>query len=154
MPCGSWQCATSAIGWKLSLVVRQIYCHLRYYIILFPTEFPRFLHWCSVAANTHDDVKWKHFPHHGPFVREIQGSRGDSFHKGRWRGALMIYLICGWTNGWANSRNASDLRRNRSHYDSYAMFFSTWSVTVQIFQTDNRKLFYDIWLLVNSLSAK
>ena len=65
----------------------------------------------------------KTFPHHKPFEREIQRSRGDSFHKGRWRGAVMFSLICGWTNGWANSRKASDLRRNRSHYDSSAMFF-------------------------------
>ena len=29
-------------------------------------------------------------------------------HKGQWRGTLMFSLICVWTNGWANNRNAGD----------------------------------------------
>ena len=35
----------------------------------------------------------------------------------RWRGALMISLICDWTNGWVNSQDTGDLRRHRPHYD-------------------------------------
>ena len=31
--------------------------------------------------------------------------------KGQWRGALMVYLICAWTN----NRDAGDLRRQRYH---------------------------------------
>ena len=43
----------------------------------------------------HDDViKWKHFPHYWPFVREINRSPVISPHKGQWRGALMFSLIC------------------------------------------------------------
>ena len=43
----------------------------------------------------HDDViKWKHFPHHWPFVRGIHQSPVNSPHKGQWRGALMLSLIC------------------------------------------------------------
>ena len=30
--------------------------------------------------------------------------------------SLMLPLICTWTNGWANSRDAGDLRRHRAHY--------------------------------------
>ena len=41
----------------------------------------------------------------------------DSPHKGQWRVALMLYLICVWTNGWANTRDARHLRRNCTHYD-------------------------------------
>ena len=41
----------------------------------------------------------------------------DSLHKGQWRGALMFSLICAWTNGWANNRDAGDLRLHRAHYD-------------------------------------
>ena len=41
----------------------------------------------------------------------------DFPHKGQWCGALMFYLICPPTNSWANSRNAGNLRRHRSHYD-------------------------------------
>ena len=32
-------------------------------------------------------------------------------------GALMLSLICAWTNGWANNRDAGDLKRNHTHYD-------------------------------------
>ena len=32
--------------------------------------------------------------------------------------ALMCYLICTWINGWANNRDAGDLRRHRAHYDA------------------------------------
>ena len=31
---------------------------------------------------------------------------------------LMFYLICTWTNGWVNNRDASDLRHHRTHYDA------------------------------------
>ena len=59
----------------------------------------------------HDDViKLKHFPR---FWR----SPVDSPHKGQWRGAWMFSVIWVWTNGWANNRDAGDLRRHRAHYD-------------------------------------
>ena len=41
----------------------------------------------------------------------------DSPHKGQWRGALMFSLICSWTYGWANNRDAGDLRRHRTHHE-------------------------------------
>ena len=31
--------------------------------------------------------------------------------------SLVYSLICAWTNGWANNRDADDLRRHRDHYD-------------------------------------
>ena len=46
-----------------------------------------------------------------PFVMGIHRSPVDSPHKGQWRGALMLSMICAWTNGWANNRDAGDLRR-------------------------------------------
>ena len=70
--------------------------------------------------NHHDDViKWKHFPRHWPFVRGIH--RGPALHKGQWRGALVLFLICAWTNGWVNNRDAGDLGRHRAHYDVTVM---------------------------------
>ena len=30
---------------------------------------------------------------------------------------VMLFLICAWTNGWANDRDADDLRRHRAYYD-------------------------------------
>ena len=65
----------------------------------------------------HDDViKWKHFPRYWPFVRGIHRSPVNSPHKGQWRGALMLTLICVWINGCVNNREAGDLRRYCAHY--------------------------------------
>ena len=70
----------------------------------------------------HDDViKWKHFPRYWPFVRGIHRSPVNSTHKGQWRGALILSLICVWTNAWVNNRDAGDLRRYRAHYDVIVM---------------------------------
>ena len=67
----------------------------------------------------HDDViKWKQFPRYWPFVRGIHRSPVNSPHKGQWRGALMFSLICAWINRWINNREAGDLRRYRTHYDT------------------------------------
>ena len=60
-------------------------------------------------------------PYNWPFVRGIHRSPVNSPHKGKWRGALMLCLICAWINGWVNNREASDLRRHRAHYDVNVM---------------------------------
>ena len=44
-------------------------------------------------------------------------------HKGQWRGALMFSLICAWINGWANNREAGDLRRHHAHCDVTVMMW-------------------------------
>ena len=44
-------------------------------------------------------------------------SPANSPHKGRWHGAVMVSLICVWTNSSVNNRDAGDLRRHRAHYD-------------------------------------
>ena len=75
------------------------------------------------AIIVHDDViKWKHFPRYWPFVRGIHRSPVNSPHKGQWRGALMLSLICVWINGWINNREAGDLRCYRAHYDVIVMY--------------------------------
>ena len=51
----------------------------------------------------------------------IHWSPVSSPHKGQWHGALMFSLICAWTNGWVNNREAGDLRRHRAHYDIIVM---------------------------------
>ena len=80
----------------------------------------------------HDDViKWKHFPRYWPFVRGIHRSPVNSPHKGQWRGAYMISLICARINAWVNNCGAGDLRRIRPHYD----------VTLMHIIMDNRLIF-------------
>ena len=32
-----------------------------------------------------------------------------------------IFFICAWTNGWRNTRDTSDLKRHRTHYDVTSM---------------------------------
>ena len=59
----------------------------------------------------------ENIPRHWPFMRGIQRSPMNSPHKGQWRGALMFSQICAWTNGWANSRDAGDMRRHYTRYD-------------------------------------
>ena len=55
--------------------------------------------WCM-----HDDIiKWKHFPRYWPFVWGIHWSPVNSPHRGQWRGALMLSLICARINGWVNN---------------------------------------------------
>ena len=79
-----------------------------------------------------------YFPHKGPWMRSFEVSFVDSLkihensylpeshedvikwwispHKGQWRGAWIFSLICAWTNGWANNRDAGDFRCHRAHY--------------------------------------
>ena len=54
----------------------------------------------GILNGLHDDViKSKHFPRYWSFVRQIHRSPVNSPHKGHWREALMLSLICARTNG-------------------------------------------------------
>ena len=70
----------------------------------------------------HDDViKWKHFSRYRPLVRGIHRWPENSPHKGQWRGDLMFPLNFACINGWANNREAGDLRCHCAHYDVIVM---------------------------------
>ena len=76
------------------------------------------LHRGYIEQQYHDDViKWKQFPRCWPFVSGIHRSPVNSQHKGQWRGALMLSLICAWIIGSLNNHEAGDLRRHHTHYD-------------------------------------
>ena len=65
------------------------------------------IRWPRMDTSYHDDaINWKKCPRYCSFVRWIHRLPVDSPHKGQWRGALMFCLICAWTNGWANNRDA------------------------------------------------
>ena len=106
-----------------SLVYVLLHCRSSFMIIT--PDWGRTLPCWLVARSWrlwHDDVIiWKHFPRYWPFVRGIHRSPVNSPHKGQWRGALMLSLICVWINGWVNNREAGDLRRYRAHYDVTVM---------------------------------
>ena len=55
------------------------------------------------------------------FVWGIHRSAVNSPHKGQWRGALMLSLICTWINARVNTREAGDLRRHHAHCDVIVM---------------------------------
>ena len=86
-------------------------CHVFYSKLLFDVIRSMFVY-CTW---------WQHqmenFPRHWPFVGGIHRSPMDSPHKGKWRRALIFSWIYAWRNGWANNRDACNLRRHRAHYD-------------------------------------
>ena len=80
----------------------------------------------SRRRHDHDNViKWNHFPRYWPYVRGIHRSPVYSPHKDQWREALMFSLICAWTEGWINNRDAGHLRHYRAHYDVTVMVHAT-----------------------------
>ena len=84
----------------------------------------------EAAGMVNDDViKWKYFPRYWPFVRGIHQSPMNSPHKGQWRGALMVSLICAWINGWVNNGEAGDLRPHRAQYDITVMSLALLNLT-------------------------
>ena len=88
------------------------------------TIIPEPYHHQWVTETNDDVIKWKHFPRYWPFVRGIHRSPVNSPHKGQWRGALMLSLICAWKkNGWVNNRKAGDFRRHHAHYDVIVMSY-------------------------------
>ena len=50
-------------------------------------------------------------------------------------GALLFSLICAWTHGWVNNRDAGNLRRYRAHYDVMVM--------VNVYNSSN--VFWQCW---------
>ena len=82
----------------------------------------------QIRNRHHDDViKWNHVLCYWPFVGGIHRASVSSPHKGQWRGALMISLICAWTNGYENNQDTGDLRRHRAHYGVTEMTILTLS---------------------------
>ena len=73
-----------------------------------------------------------------------------SSHTGQWRGALMFSLICAWTNGWVNNRNADDLRRHRAHNDVIVM---TLYVYDRLFIWVTIRTFFDIYRILSMPDA-
>ena len=46
---------------------------------------------------------------------------GEFPHKGQWREALMLSLMCAWVLNWVNNGKAGGLKRHRVHYDVTVM---------------------------------
>ena len=73
----------------------------------------------------HDGVvKWKHFPCYWPFAREFHWWPVDSPQSPVTRSVAVFFDPRLKKNGWANNRDAGDLRRYWGHYDVTGMTFS------------------------------
>ena len=53
--------------------------------------------------------------------------------------SLMFSLICAWTNGWVNNRDAGHLRRHRAHYDVIIMKYPIKAAVPQVW------IPYEMW---------
>ena len=73
----------------------------------------------TVHINHDGVIKWNNFRATGALCAGM----ANSPHKGQWRGALMFFVICTWTNenNRVNNRDAGDLRRHGTHYDVLVM---------------------------------
>ena len=81
--------------------------------------------WSAMSWQRH---QMEIFPRYWALVRGIHRSPVNSPHKGQWRAALMLSLICFWINGWVNHGEAGALRRHRAHYDVIVMDVPVWYV--------------------------
>ena len=86
--------------------------------------------------------QWRHLPHSWPFVRGILRSPVNSPHRGQWRGALKFSLICPWTNGWVNNRDAGDLRRHRAHYGVIVMRYCLCRMVHFLEMIENARIYF------------
>ena len=88
--------------------------------------------WHSAIPSIHDPyiIKWKHFPHHWPFVWGIPAQEFPQ--KGQWCWAFMYSLICTWINAWINNCEAGDLRCHHTHYDVTVMIYGIQLLSVHI----------------------
>ena len=75
------------------------------------------------AKDTHHDdvIKWEHFPCYWIFVWGIHWSLVNSPQKGQWHGALMVSLVCAWTNNWVNNRDFGSFKCHHTNYDVTVM---------------------------------
>ena len=68
----------------------------------------------------------------------------DSSHKCQWRGALIFSLICVCTNGWANNRDATDLRRHRAHYGVTVMHDLYFEAMISTILYESKLVYRDL----------
>ena len=101
---------------------------------------------------------WRHqmdsFSCYCPLVRGIHRSPVNSLHKGQWREALRISLICAGTNSWVNNHEAGDLRCYPAHYDVTLMHWklscSQWNWNVVMLTTLQSLAELDVVIMTTS----
>ena len=85
-----WSCATASVVMAYISFIDKLSWNV-------PVSVPAELNRHLPEPGWHDDViKWKQFPCYWPFVQGSHRAPVNSPHKGQWRGALMLSLICVW----------------------------------------------------------
>ena len=122
--------------YHLIIWIADIGCHIRYLyhrLALLRTYFTKYFlpkwsngditHWHALTCDI--IAWWRHQMETFSALLALCAGNSpvpvNSPHKGQWRGALMISLICVRINDWVNNREAGDLRRHRGHYDVSVM---------------------------------
>ena len=109
---------------ELSLDKTTAWCQQKWQALTWINGDP--VHWCKHAASI---MKHSHMMTSSngnifcvtAICAGIHQSPVNSPHKGQWREALMVSLICAWINSWVNNGEAGDLRRHHGHYDVTVM---------------------------------
>ena len=87
----------------------------------------------DMKINCHDDfIKWKQFPRYPLCEGNPSVISGFPSQRPVMR-SFDVSLICTWTNGKANDRNAGDLRRHHPHYVMWPGFAVVWTKIIFAF---------------------
>ena len=135
---GWWQWTKSSVISFCVMFPSRLFCQsaepemmwATFILAAIPVSFPNMeicMHFTKNVMMTSSNGNIFHV--YWPFARGIHRSPVDSPHKGQWSGALMVYFICTWTNGWANNQDAADLRYHHTHFDVTVMYIATYSHT-------------------------
>ena len=96
---------------------------------IWPIKCPFFQFWPIFVSEKRRFTWWRHqvetFSALLALCAENSLVTGEFPHKGQWRGALVLSLICAWINGWVNNREAGDLRHHCAHFDVTVMINDT-----------------------------
>ena len=75
----------------------------------------------------------------------------NSPHKGQWGGAFIFSLICTWSNGWVNNREAGEMRRQLTHYDVIVMYSLTNMLRGSRGNLSWTSVWFQWWLLISKI---
>ena len=117
----------------------------------------------------HPQTWWRHQLEHFPCylafatVPGIHRSPVNSHHKGQRRGALILSLICAWTNGCINNRDAGDVMKTVCMYThDYLLRQFCWCILKSYFhieilltvwsQTSSHRDKSSVFFIIRSLS--
>ena len=121
------------LGWTVKMLdLSKVYIH----------------HWFNLNLGPGHQPWWRHqMETFSALLALCAGNSGNFPHKGQWRGALTVSLMCVWTNGWVNNRDAGDVRRHCAHYDCN-------EATRNVYMESNHNIGNATWDQKNTIQTK